>query len=113
MPPYGPFYAWAYSPVSLYRKSPLRLISSILRHVTTTLVVTAMARDYHTGRAFRQGSRSRMRTAASINVTRCEPGPRVKAIGRTSGTLIGAPYGTRTRVSAVKGRCPRPLDEGR
>src|SRR4029077_20641978 len=25
----------------------------------------------------------------------------------------GAPYGTRTRVSAVKGRCPRPLDEGR
>src|SRR2546430_282879 len=27
--------------------------------------------------------------------------------------IIGAPYGTRTRVSAVKGRCPRPLDEGR
>src|ERR1700722_10965725 len=27
--------------------------------------------------------------------------------------LIGAPYGTRTRVTAVKGRCPRPLDEGR
>src|SRR5262249_60893548 len=26
---------------------------------------------------------------------------------------FGAPYGTRTRVSAVKGRCPRPLDEGR
>src|SRR5262249_23109436 len=25
----------------------------------------------------------------------------------------GAPYGTRTRVTAVKGRCPRPLDEGR
>ena len=25
----------------------------------------------------------------------------------------GAPYGTRTRVSAVKGRRPRPLDEGR
>jgi hypothetical protein len=25
----------------------------------------------------------------------------------------GAPYGNRTRVSAVKGRCPRPLDEGR
>ena len=22
------------------------------------------------------------------------------------------PYGTRTRVTAVKGRCPRPLDEG-
>ena len=27
--------------------------------------------------------------------------------------LNGAPYGNRTRVSAVKGRCPRPLDEGR
>jgi hypothetical protein len=22
------------------------------------------------------------------------------------------PYGIRTRVTAVKGRCPRPLDEG-
>ena len=26
--------------------------------------------------------------------------------------LIGDPYGTRTRVFAVKGRRPRPLDEG-
>ncbi len=26
--------------------------------------------------------------------------------------LSGDPYGTRTRVAAVKGRCPRPLDEG-
>ena len=25
---------------------------------------------------------------------------------------IGDPYGIRTRVAAVKGRCPRPLDEG-
>ncbi len=24
----------------------------------------------------------------------------------------GAPYGTRTRVTAVRGRRPRPLDEG-
>ena len=24
---------------------------------------------------------------------------------------IGVPYGNRTRVAAVKGRCPRPLDE--
>ena len=23
----------------------------------------------------------------------------------------GVPYGSRTRVAAVKGRCPRPLDE--
>src|SRR5262249_29957494 len=27
--------------------------------------------------------------------------------------FVGAPYGNRTRVSAVKGRCPGPLDEGR
>ena len=27
--------------------------------------------------------------------------------------IYGAPYGTRTRVSAVKGRRPGPLDEGR
>ena len=27
--------------------------------------------------------------------------------------MNGAPYGTRTRVSAVKGQRPRPLDEGR
>ncbi|CAL7962517.1 hypothetical protein GAMM_30066 [Gammaproteobacteria bacterium] len=26
--------------------------------------------------------------------------------------LIGAPYGTRTHVFAVRGRRPRPLDEG-
>jgi site-specific DNA recombinase len=26
--------------------------------------------------------------------------------------LIGVPYGIRTRVTAVKGRCPGPLDEG-
>ena len=26
--------------------------------------------------------------------------------------MPGDPYGTRTRVSAVKGRRPRPLDEG-
>jgi hypothetical protein len=25
--------------------------------------------------------------------------------------VIGVPYGNRTRVAAVKGRCPRPLDE--
>ncbi|CAI3949379.1 unnamed protein product [Commensalibacter communis] len=25
--------------------------------------------------------------------------------------MIGVPYGIRTRVAAVKGRCPRPLDE--
>jgi hypothetical protein len=24
---------------------------------------------------------------------------------------FGVPYGSRTRVAAVKGRCPRPLDE--
>ena len=27
-------------------------------------------------------------------------------------TEYGVPYGIRTRVAAVKGRCPEPLDEG-
>ena len=31
--------------------------------------------------------------------------------GQATGGL-GVPYGIRTRVAAVKGQCPRPLDEG-
>ena len=27
-------------------------------------------------------------------------------------TTVGVPDGIRTRVTAVKGRCPRPLDDG-
>ena len=27
-------------------------------------------------------------------------------------TVVRAPNGIRTRVTAVKGRCPRPLDDG-
>ena len=27
-------------------------------------------------------------------------------------TIIGVPNGIRTRVAALKGRCPRPLDDG-
>ncbi|MEY4024053.1 MAG: hypothetical protein RLZ23_1014 [Actinomycetota bacterium] len=30
----------------------------------------------------------------------------------TIATSFGAPNGIRTRVTAVKGRCPRPLDDG-
>ena len=37
--------------------------------------------------------------------------PLTAALART--VSRGTPYGTRTRVSAVKGRRPRPLDEGR
>ena len=34
-------------------------------------------------------------------------------IGRTTDRLtLRAPNGIRTRVTAVKGRCPRPLDDG-
>ncbi len=35
-----------------------------------------------------------------------------KKAPRQRGFFIGDPYGTRTRVSAVKGQRPRPLDEG-
>jgi hypothetical protein len=31
---------------------------------------------------------------------------------RTFTTVLRAPNGIRTRVTAVKGRCPRPLDDG-
>ncbi len=33
-------------------------------------------------------------------------------ISRVLPGLCDDPYGNRTRVTAVKGRCPRPLDEG-
>src|SRR5262249_15135562 len=39
-------------------------------------------------------------------------GPASRSIQKAP-DFIGAPYGVRTRVFAVKGRCPRPLDEGR
>jgi hypothetical protein len=33
------------------------------------------------------------------------------ALLNLNGRMFGVPYGSRTRVAAVKGRCPRPLDE--
>jgi hypothetical protein len=50
-----------------------------------------------------------MVSCTKLTKSRLEPRPRT---GRWKASA-GAPYGTRTRVSAVKGRCPRPLDEGR
>src|SRR6185312_3804319 len=44
------------------------------------------------------------RTAGQI--AQCTPRPYAAFFG------AGVPYGIRTRVTAVKGRCPRPLDEG-
>ena len=35
-----------------------------------------------------------------------------EAAKQLSSSKNGDPYGIRTRVAAVKGRCPRPLDEG-
>ena len=46
---------------------------------------------------------------------RSGPGPppaKKKPAHRCAGFGIGAPYGIRTRVSALRGPCPRPLDEG-
>ena len=42
------------------------------------------------------------------------PAVTTKKAYRKNGRLLieGDPYGTRTRVAAVKGQCPRPLDEG-
>lgn len=36
---------------------------------------------------------------------------RQRMLENVSGRKIGVPYGSRTRVASVKGRCPRPLDE--
>ena len=36
---------------------------------------------------------------------------RIKIIKVSSKLRNGIPYGIRTRVAAVKGRCPKPLDE--
>jgi hypothetical protein len=41
-----------------------------------------LGRPVHTGRACRNGSRSRIRIAASISVTRRERGPRASVIAR-------------------------------
>ncbi len=35
-----------------------------------------------------------------------------KAAVLPTAVCIGDPSGTRTRVTAVRGRCPRPLDDG-
>jgi hypothetical protein len=43
----------------------------------------------------------------------CERRVDVSSRGNRLDLLAGAPYGNRTRVSAVKGRRPGPLDEGR
>jgi hypothetical protein len=44
---------------------------------------------------------------------RCASAPSPCGSGAGScGLMIGDPYGIRTRVTCVKGGCPRPLDEG-
>ena len=35
----------------------------------------------------------------------------IRGLEDETGLVTGVPYGSRTRVAAVKGRCPRPLDE--
>ncbi len=38
--------------------------------------------------------------------------PRGLPLGADTGCEVGVPRGIRTPVTAVKGRCPRPLDDG-
>src|SRR4028118_2137578 len=59
----------------------------------------------------RRFARTNRRAAPRLSAVLCKvPGQQ----GRTLGTRPrdGDPYGTRTRVFAVRGRRPRPLDEG-
>ena len=48
----------------------------------------------------------RLRTSIKLEVTDAPTMQILKFLKE-----IGVPYGSRTRVAAVKGRCPRPLDE--
>ncbi len=56
-------------------------------------------------------------TGLSVRTAFGLPPTTFAAIAKLSAKLLillaGAPYGNRTRVTAVKGRCPGPLDEGR
>ena len=50
-----------------------------------------------------------------IGVDTDKVGPQKKRVARNSVqpvSFFGVPTGIRTPVAAVKGRCPRPLDEG-
>ena len=49
-----------------------------------------------------------MRTDVAADVATKEK----KALFLNGNRAFSDPYGTRTRVAAVKGRSPRPLDEG-
>ena len=57
--------------------------------------------------ALRSESGAKGETVPSASPLRADQSKRTRNVD-----FIGVPYGIRTRVTAVKGRCPRPLDEG-
>ena len=69
--------------------------------------------QFFADRANRLGPQSR----AKLDIATAPPARRIEKkapqVVATCSGGAGAPYGNRTRVSAVKGRRPRPLDEGR
>src|SRR5688572_17433792 len=48
----------------------------------------------------------------SVYLQRMQFSTTTKGMARTGGWRSGAPYEVRTRVLALRGRCPGPLDEG-
>src|SRR5690242_20900926 len=48
----------------------------------------------------------------SVYLQRMQFSTTTKGMGRPCGWRSGAPYEVRTRVLALRGRCPGPLDEG-
>ena len=58
---------------------------------------------------FRQVAEQRSEVKVSLKVSKKETAPLTDDCNLL--IVFGVPYGSRTRVAAVKGRCPRPLDE--
>ena len=79
----------AFSMVSMYygRKQwrVASWTSATLPVAATSKIISAVRS--RTGRPWQNGSRSRIGIAASISVTRCEHGPRVRVIGLAGGRL--------------------------
>src|SRR6202034_3650075 len=52
-----------------------------------------------------------LRPPAGQRTQAMEASPLLATLGRSASSVMCAPNGIRTRAAALKGRCPRPLDD--